>query len=232
MKKIIIAILIIGIGLVGRYFYKNHQKQHIFKIALLRELQSGISSLDFELENVIIEAIEALENLKEESRDSLEINERFFSSLEIQLDVTYRNYVPVRKGLKDNSWKSLQQSGFLTRFSSYELEKINNAYSQRKTTLDLEKGINDFVDFIPLYLSDIASEDTKEKHLKLYGFYTNYWLKLIQYRAQIYQTIWAYEEAIKILDSENQFIKSRKEQNEIKLKKIDSINKIKSKNVK
>jgi len=214
MKKTITILVIIGLIVTGRFFYQSYKQQLYFKRALLYELKNGISILDHKLVS-IDKNINEVDLLKEKSQNSIEINEWSLSSIQTDLNWLHTNLTTVSHP-EDCTWKSLQQKDALTHYTLYELENLNQAYNHRKILLETQKDIKSFTNFIPLYLQNIHSKSTKEKHLELYRFYTDYTMKLTTYRSQIDRTIWYYSIAIEKIDPENAFLKTR-----------DSIHKIK-----
>ncbi|SDF54163.1 hypothetical protein [Cellulophaga baltica] len=217
MKKTIIAIVVFCAFIILRYYYNESQKKEEFKLALIQELQSGISSMDYVLEDPLKNAIKKLEKLTNETRTVSEINEKMLSNIEIDLNV---NYFSIDNFVKDDVWKSIQQSGLLKVYNIDELTSINSAYNNREKLSEAKKNITEFKNLIPLYLNDILYEELKDKNFKLSTICSSYRSKLRKTEYQCIQTIEAYQIAIKILDPENKFIKKRDSLQSIKNKQL------------
>ena len=162
MKKptqliIISAIVILLTTFVGFSYYSNYKKKNVYQKALIADLEQVYRHLELsetpETQEIIDEFDKVMESVSYtkilRNNDSIKVRYAYYIN-EFNQKLKYKMFI-YHEYKNDNVWKYTQLSGVLSQFSKRELEKLQDAYTQREEFKNIKKEIQKLANYYVPY---------------------------------------------------------------------------------
>ncbi|UII20734.1 hypothetical protein [Fulvivirga ligni] len=202
-KFSVLLLLVVLVGYVGVQLYRQYQQRKYHRQDLVYELEHGLQFMDI---YILDQCIITQKEVKTLFDDFLKVytadDERLVQNLQTDITSKFFSVVPFNP-LTNMAWKSAQQSQVLSQFSSWELQKLNEAYAEREKLLVLEEKLKMFSFHSPSFEHTFPSHPSKKDMEEMARKYE---LLFIQIYGQMKKTYWAYEQALEELNPENAYL--------------------------